>query len=266
MAGKQFEAELKVGLFVALGLALVLGAIIALGSTENLLTRKNRFTTHFTAVDGLIQGAKVVIGGVSVGTITEISFDGKRRDIRVDYSVTKQGSEWVREDSMAEVLTQGVLGDKYLSITPGSPDKKPMEDGAEIPYRASKDLTQFLSKGDSLMATLNSIAGSMDRLLKDFESGGKSSAFFSGMATSAKNLSAVTAKLSNEIAPSIASIVEKVDNGTGTVGALINDPGLYDDLKTLLGGANRNRIVRNLVRDAVKRSGETPAGATPASK
>jgi phospholipid/cholesterol/gamma-HCH transport system substrate-binding protein len=48
------------------------------------------------------------------------------------------------------------------------------------------------------------------------------------------------------------SILEKVNNGTGTLGALVNDPGLYYDARALLGGANRNRIVRNLVRQTIK--------------
>ena len=49
-----------------------------------------------------------------------------------------------------------------------------------------------------------------------------------------------------------ADILEKVNNGTGTLGALVNDPGLYEDARALVGGANRNRIVRNLVRKTAK--------------
>ena len=51
-------------------------------------------------------------------------------------------------------------------------------------------------------------------------------------------------------------VMSKINNGTGTLGALINDPGLYDDAKALLGGANRNRIIRNLVRQTVRKNEE----------
>jgi phospholipid/cholesterol/gamma-HCH transport system substrate-binding protein len=44
------------------------------------------------------------------------------------------------------------------------------------------------------------------------------------------------------------SVVAKVDSGQGTLGALVNDPSLYDDVKTLLGRANRNRAVKFLIR------------------
>ena len=50
----------------------------------------------------------------------------------------------------------------------------------------------------------------------------------------------------------LEAIMEKVNNGTGTIGALVNDPGLYDDLKSLVGGAQRNRLLRNLVRQTIK--------------
>ena len=52
------------------------------------------------------------------------------------------------------------------------------------------------------------------------------------------------------------AILEKVNNGTGTLGALINDPGLYDNARALVGGANRNRILRNLVRETVEKGNQ----------
>jgi hypothetical protein len=52
------------------------------------------------------------------------------------------------------------------------------------------------------------------------------------------------------------SIFTKVDKGHGTLGALINDPSLYDDLKALLGGANRNRVLKYFVRKSVEESRE----------
>jgi phospholipid/cholesterol/gamma-HCH transport system substrate-binding protein len=59
-------------------------------------------------------------------------------------------------------------------------------------------------------------------------------------------------------------IFEKINNGTGTLGALVNDPGLYDEMRALMGGANRNRIIRNLVRQTIKESEEKNAAAQPA--
>lgn len=261
---KQVEMEIKVGVFVILGLSLIMIAILILGSTENLLVRKAHYNAHFANVDGLIVGAKVVIGGIHVGTVDRISFDMQKRDIEVDFAVSKESSQWIRQNSTVEISTQGVLGDKYISITPGDPDQALALPGAELPNRPSKSLSQFISKGDQLMVTLNSLSASVDRLFKTFEAGNRSEIFFQGMASTAKNLSSATEKLNQELSDlrlkkvsrNLENILDKINNGNGTLGALLNDPALYDDAKKLIGEVNRNRIMRNLVRKTLKEADE----------
>jgi hypothetical protein len=105
--------------------------------------------------------------------------------------------------------------------------------------RPSKDLSQFLSKGDTLLFSLNSVARSLDRILKDFERDRRSETFFMGMANTAKNLTHASEKLNQELdqiqikkmISHVNQIFEKIDNGTGTLGALVNDSGLYDQLQ-----------------------------------
>lgn len=273
---KKLETDIKVGLFVSIGLGFILLAILLLGSNENLFSGKNHYTAHFANVDGLIVGAKTILGGVSVGTVEEIGLDSKTRSIRVQFSVEKKSADWIRENSTVEIATQGVLGDKYMSIQMGSDDKAVMPPGSEIQNKPSRDLMQFLSKGDQLMVSLNGIASSVDRILKTFEADNRSEIFFKGISNTAKNLSQASDKLDRELTDiqvkkavnSLSQILDKINNGTGTIGALINDPSLYDQLTALFGGANRNRVIRNLVRQTVKsseenkESTETPAKPT----
>lgn len=260
---KQLDVEIKVGLFVTLGVGLLMVAILVLGSTEGLMTRKARFTSHFPGVEGLVTGAKVVLGGIHVGTVDSITFDMSTRDVQVDFNVKKESAEWLRADSTAEVATQGVLGDKYISLTPGTAEQPILAPGSEIPNRPGKSITQFLSKGDQLLVNLNSLVTTLDRSFKSFE-GARSDTFFKGISETAKNLSSASAKLDREmeelrlrkITRNLDSILEKINGGSGTLGALVNDPSLYDDAKKLVGEANRNRIVRNLVRQSLKEADE----------
>ncbi len=257
---KQLEMELKVGLFVAMGLGLILLSILVLGSTEGLLTRKNSYYSRFQSVDGLVGGAKVFLGGIHVGTVDDISFDETARAIRVSFNVKRSATTLIRSDSGAEIATQGVLGDKYISVTAGSADKPALENGTEIPNRPTQGFSQFLTKSDALVANLNSLVGTLDRVLKNFEANNRSDTFFKGMAETSRNLSSMTSKLDHElenlrlrkITGHLEGILEKINNGTGTLGALVNDPSLYDDAKKLVGETNRNRIVRNLVRQTLK--------------
>jgi phospholipid/cholesterol/gamma-HCH transport system substrate-binding protein len=258
----KIDLQLKVGIFVTAGVALTMLSILLLGGADSVFKSTRTYVTHFPAIDGLIEGAKVVIGGVTVGAVSDADFDGVVKAIRVEMKVESRYAQWIREDSAVELLTQGVLGDKFISLSVGTPESPALADGGEIQPRPTQDLSQVISKSDALMGSLNSLALSLDRLLKTFETSNRSEIFFAGMAKSSRNLAEATTKLnegldSAEIRATVKNlnaILEKVNNGSGTIGALINDPQLYYDARSLVGGANRNRIVRNLVRQAIQES------------
>ena len=269
---KTAHSEIKVGFFVTLGTLLIMATILLLGDQQSLFSRKSKYTAQFNNVEGLIQGAKVVLGGVSVGTVDHISLNPKNRSIEVQFSITREAGEWVRSSASLEIATQGVLGDKYLNIDGGDMKDPILPAGSDLPHRPSKDLSQFITKGDQLMISLNSIAGSLDLILKQFESEGRSKTIFDGLAQTAKNLSQTTETLNHEmnqlktgrIGLQLSQIIDKINNGTGTIGALINDPGIYDEVKALVGGANRSRMVRNIVRQTIQDSqGDSPSPQKP---
>jgi phospholipid/cholesterol/gamma-HCH transport system substrate-binding protein len=257
---KSLDLEIKVGLFVTAGVALILIAILFLGGADTWIVRQVHYPLHFQSVEGLLPGAKVVLGGINIGEVDTVDFDPKTRDINVKLNVNKKYAIWIREDTEAEIATQGMLGDKYISLNAGSEGAKIIEPNTPIKTKPLQDLSQMVSKGDTLMVNLNQIASTLERLLKSFEHGNRNDIFFQGMASSAKNLSEASNKLNKELDQlklrssigHLHDILEKINNGTGTMGALVNDPQLYYDLRSLMGGANRNRVVRNLVRQTVK--------------
>ena len=257
---KQFETELKVGLFITVGVGLVMLAILLMGGAKSLFTRTNHYVAHMESVEGLFGGAKVVLSGIPVGTVASADFDEKSRDIVVILAVQHKYEDWIRADTVAELATQGVLGDKFVSLTSGSKESPMLPDDGEIRVHVGKDLSSAIGRADQLMISLNSIAGSLDHILKSFESENRNGSLFENLGNASRNLSQLTHKLNaelegiqlNKTVKNMNGIVEKINNGTGTLGALVNDPGLYDDAKALLGSANRNRIMRNLVRKTVR--------------
>ena len=261
---KNLDKDYKIGLFVTVGLALIMIAITLLGGADSIFTRSTSYVAHLKSSEGLITGAKVVLAGVPIGTVKDLEFEPKTRTVRAEIVVQKKYAEAIKTDSMIELMTQGVLGDKYISIASNDSSEPPLSEGGELGVKPSQDLGQFVSKGDDLLTSLNSIAKSMNRLLGSLEAGNRSEMLFQGMATTAKNLSSASQKLNSQLdgmdlkksANQLSQILEKINNGTGTLGALVNDPSLYDDARSLVGGANRNRIIRNLVRKTIKDSEE----------
>lgn len=264
---KETEIELKVGLFVSVGVGLILLAILILGGATSMFTRQNHYMMHFPAGDGLITGAKVLLGGISAGTVSEVGFDQEKKNVKVIIAVQRKFESLLREDSQAEIATQGLLGDKFIAISMGTDEAAVLKPESEISVKATKDLAQLLSRSDQLVVTLNRIAGNLDTILASFSTANRSEIFFSGMATTSKNMAQASDRLNKaleeahlgQIGVRMNSILQKIDRGEGTVGALINDPGMYDDLKSLTGGANRNRVLRNIVRKSIKDSEEAEA-------
>ena len=267
MKVNESKLEMKVGGFVLAGLTLSMIAIIVLGGKQSVFTSVNHYHSHFTKIDGLVVGAKVSLGGLQIGSITQVDFDPKARDIDVHYSIEKKYAEWIRKDSSVEMVTQGVLGDKYLTLNAGDISQPMIENEGEIQLGASKDLSQLFTSSEALMLKLTSTAENLDHLLTAFNKNNRSDQLFQGLAGTAKNMGEISSKLNEEVnqikiksaVNHFNSILEKIDHGQGSLGAFINDPGLYDDAKALVGQVNRNRIMRNLIRQTIKDNKEKAA-------
>lgn len=265
---------MKVGLFVTIGATLLMVAIILLGGADSIFVRRIGYNIHFKSVDGLMIGSKVVLNGIRVGVISKIGFDQKRDNIRVDLAIERAYGHLIRKDTSADIATQGVLGDKYISLIGGSKEQEALEPSGEIPTGVGPS-GGLLSNTGQLMQSLGNVANGLDRLIRSIERDKRSDVLFEGLALTAKNMAAVSEKLNREFDQikikatigQLHAILEKINNGTGTAGALVNDPGLYDDVKNLIGGANRNRVVRNLIRQNIRNNEEAvSAEEAPAVK
>lgn len=266
--------EVKVGVFLATGLGILMGAILLLGGSSTF-SSTNDYYAYFPEVSGLIPGAKVEVAGMRVGSVYAIRLEAEKRRVRVTVRVERAHASVVRKDTVAEVATQGILGDKFVTLTPGNLSEPELKSGDDLTSAVPKDLKSFLSGGEGLIVSLNNIAAGIERLLKTFEKGNRQELFFDGLANTARNLSAATNRINKELEDiklkksvgELHEILAKVNSGRGTLGALVNDAELYDDLRALLGGLNRNRIVRNLIRQSVKAAdGQNRTDAPQADK
>ena len=87
MKNDEKTQELKAGLLLLGGLGLTLLAIIVLGGKQNFFTSTITYRSHFPKVDGLVGVAKVVLGGLQIGSVNLVDFNAAARDIVVVYSV-----------------------------------------------------------------------------------------------------------------------------------------------------------------------------------
>jgi phospholipid/cholesterol/gamma-HCH transport system substrate-binding protein len=118
---KQSSLELGVGVFVLLGIICVGYLTIRLGEIELLGDKYYQLNARFKSVTGLKVGAQVEIAGVQVGQVESIALDPKDQMAIVRLKVKE--AIVLGDDVIASVKTSGLLGDKYILLSPGGSDK-----------------------------------------------------------------------------------------------------------------------------------------------
>ncbi|MGH7717214.1 MAG: MlaD family protein, partial [Gemmatimonadaceae bacterium] len=117
--------QLRVGLLILLALLILSVAIFKLGEAANLFSSRYRLVALLPSAAGLLEGGSVTVAGQLAGSVSRIEFlppDGdSTRNLRVVVEIDQSLQPQIREDSEARLRTMGLLGDKVLDISPGTP-------------------------------------------------------------------------------------------------------------------------------------------------
>ena len=116
-AMKKYSMEFAVGCFVFITLVCVGYLTIRLGKMDIFTDKGYTVIANFSSITGLRAGAEVEISGVSVGKVAKIELDPKRYKAKVLIRLN-EGIE-LPDDSGASIKTSGLIGDKYISLSPG---------------------------------------------------------------------------------------------------------------------------------------------------
>jgi len=151
--------QFRVGTFVLAGLVVFLGLIYFLGRQSGLFERQYRLHAGFSQTGGLIEGATVRLAGVPVGRVTAIRLpetgDAK---VQVELTLVRRVQPRVRTDSVARIEVLGLLGDKIVELSLGSPGTPPLPDGAEIQAEDPLDFTRLTQQGTELLRNLAAVS------------------------------------------------------------------------------------------------------------
>jgi phospholipid/cholesterol/gamma-HCH transport system substrate-binding protein len=168
---QERSIEAKVGALILVSAAILGGFILVMGG----LSFEKTYTVYvdFDNPGGLQSGAAVRIGGVKVGSVKELQFLGGKLDpktgrhvlVRAPVTIQQRVKEAIHTDADFYVTTQGVLGEQFLAIEPGSPDKPVLEEGAAVKGIDPPRLDLFLAKAYELLdATVAGIKNNRETL------------------------------------------------------------------------------------------------------
>jgi phospholipid/cholesterol/gamma-HCH transport system substrate-binding protein len=144
---RELGLKFRVGVFVLVALAAFLGTVYALGARARLFEARYVVHADFTEVGGLAEGATVRLAGVQIGRVTGVHLPGQPGGkVRVDLDVARRYADRIRKDSVARIETQGLLGDKVVEITVGTPAVPALHAGEVLAARDPADIGRVISE------------------------------------------------------------------------------------------------------------------------
>lgn len=257
MRQREFKETVKVGIFVFSLLAIVIVFTSILSKESSLFSSKMNIHALANNSGGLKNGAAVKLKGIKIGTVSAVVIEDMER-VRISLNIVSEYASWIKKDSLASIITQGVLGDKFIEILGGSEDQSQVKEGDILEMEPSREMKDFIDKGENILVNANNVMRKIEFLLDDLNHGSNLRTLLSNASTflSKKNVKRFTSLTENmdSISRDLAAISKRVNHGPGTLHSLVYDNSVYEDLQTLLGGAQRNKILKYFVRESIKKS------------
>lgn len=251
--------EIKVGIFTCIGIVLFCLSVILLGGDKYVFSHSYDLKIHMPQVQGLGRGSVVSLSGVPIGNIDRIDFVKDSMDVEVTISVERSVEPKITEGSIASVKTQGALGDKYIYITPGAVDAKPLPPGSILPVDKTPDFLDIISSKGAELGEVVEVIKEVHQLFANLNQDGRSAKLMSNMVDDTDELKKFLVEgretfkfMRTETLTPLASTMRKIDKGEGTLGALVNDRSVYNRLSSMLGEAPRNKFLKPLIRDSIE--------------
>lgn len=217
-------SQVRVGVLLIIALALLGYAIYRVGDLFDVFARRYPLVTLLGRADGLLEGAPVTLAGQRVGQVEAIEFlpvQYRGKNLSVQMSINEEARPHIRADSYARVRTQGLLGDKYVDIEPGSPGEPVVEPGDTIPGVDPVDVEDLLAGADTTLEEARAAIANLRAI---------TASLLAGRGTLGRLLTDATLYTRiNDAASELEALLAEA-SGDGTIARLIRDPTLYERL------------------------------------
>jgi phospholipid/cholesterol/gamma-HCH transport system substrate-binding protein len=217
----SYVMQIKVGLFVSLGVILVVGAMLHVGRHGRLFSSTLSMSLLIPRADGLMVGAPVRLAGIEIGVVTGMTLtaDPGTSGVRVDLALDAVTASHLKADATAALRSQGLLGETYVDLQPGRAtqtwqETQPVVTGATFP------------QPEEVFAQLSSTVETFQELLKGVQTGQGSV----GKLARDPQLYTNLVQLTDEVAKTLQALNDR----SGTLGQLLHSPALYERLTGVL--------------------------------
>lgn len=235
----------RVGLVILAAFAVLAVGIFLIGDRNNLFSRKNRYFVDLNSVSGLKPGSPVELNGVDVGTIKQVDLPENpwKRQIRVWLEVERRYAARIRgpqdpesvisgqPGSVARIKTLGLLGDKFIEISSGSPGYPLIPSGGPVPAAQPTNVDALIASGEDVMDNVVQISHSLNNILDRMERG-------EGILGQLTKDTPQSQRLQESLvgtSESLQRIALTIEHGEGPLPRMLNDRALAEQLVRSLG-------------------------------
>ncbi len=221
---KQYRwARIKVGLVVTAALATTFLAVMFAGNIEDFLAPKVKVFAMVDDVKGLREGSPVWFSGVEIGAVTSIEFTIQQK-VHVGMSIASDSLQYLRKDSTANIMTLGLLGDKYVELTHGSSTAEGLAAGETISGMTQIEIQDVVQTSKASISKISDFVGMLEEIIVRIEKG-------EGTVSRLLQDPALYDNLQGTLGE-LKELIRKTEAGRGTMGRLLNDDSLYRDLSS----------------------------------
>src|SRR6059058_2374492 len=186
----------RLGVFIVVALLIFAGGVFWIGKKQFLFHSTYRLKAEFQNVAGLNGGAEVRVGGIHEGTVRQIQLPIRPNEkVRVLMDLAGGTRNVIKKDSLATIRSEGLVGDKFVEISFGSEQSPKVSDDDTIQGEPPLQISDLLNKTNEV---LDSTKGAVENV--------------------------------NDTTNNLKSITTKIDQGQGTIGALINNKKIYQNV------------------------------------
>ncbi len=170
MENKDAKNNIKLGIFVTVGLVLFLVAIYFIGDRQHLFSKTISLSSMFKDISGLQVGNNVRFSGINVGTVKGIEIVSDSL-VKVEMEIEKSTQKFIKIDSKAIIGSEGLMGNKVLNISPGTPGNKIVKDEDVITAKQLASLDDIMVKMDSVAGNAVFITADLKGLMGNIHAG-----------------------------------------------------------------------------------------------
>jgi phospholipid/cholesterol/gamma-HCH transport system substrate-binding protein len=214
-----------IGLFIILGTGLFAAVLFLIGNSHDVFGKHAEYYTEFSDIGGLPNGAQVRVSGFEAGEVKGIQVPADPNSkFRLKLQVRASTRGMIRADSVVSIKTEGIVGDKYISIEQGTKNAAAAQDGATLPSREPFDIGAMLERSSALLNNVDhSITDVRGRLDVALDSVTKTVNNVDGLVTAVQPDVRKMAANASQITGTLNDIVADLNAGRGPAGLFLKD-------------------------------------------